>query len=79
MVIEATCERRICQANNVCYYTDIPLGLYMVRGDTMVLMGQVGKFLAQTMKKVDLSELLILIERHGTGELNWDVDMDLQA
>jgi hypothetical protein len=69
----------MCQVNHDCYYADIPLGLYIVRGDAMVLMGQVSDFFAQPMKKVELNELLSLIEESGTGALNWDVDMDLQA
>ncbi len=56
MVMENTSERRvlnvkvknedngdekISEAKTICYYTDIQLGLYLVRGDSMVLLGEV--------------------------------------
>jgi len=54
MVLEETSERRVLLMKNVnnedkdaktddvtCYYTDILLGLYLVRGDSMVLLGEV--------------------------------------
>jgi len=45
MVLEETSERRVLHikkgADTICYYTDIKLGLYIVRGDSMVLLGEV--------------------------------------
>jgi len=50
MVLEDTSERRVLHIKNkrrqggdemCCYYTDVCLGLYMVRGDSMVLLGEV--------------------------------------
>ena len=46
MVMEDVCERRILQTKDangkLCsYYADVRLGLYMVRGDSMVLLGEV--------------------------------------
>ncbi len=45
MVLEETSERRVlhCQKGKetICYFTDIELGLYLVRGDSMVLLGEV--------------------------------------
>ena len=51
MVLEDTSERRVLNvkvspgedsaASTICYYTDIQLGLYLVRGDSMVLLGEV--------------------------------------
>jgi hypothetical protein len=45
MVMEETSERRILHVKKdeytICYYTDIELGLYLLRGDSMVLMGEV--------------------------------------
>ena len=45
MVMEETSERQILHVkkdgNTICYYTDIELGLYLIRGDSMVLMGEV--------------------------------------
>merc|ERR1712014_371980 len=56
MVMENTSERRFHKTSKkkknvgsvanendqITYYTDIQLGLYIVRGDTIVLLGQVG-------------------------------------
>lgn len=45
MVLEETSERRVLlvkkDKETICYYTDIQLGLYLVRGDSMVLLGEV--------------------------------------
>jgi U6 snRNA-associated Sm-like protein LSm1 len=45
MVLEDTSERRVLHlkkgGDTICYYTDIQLGLYLVRGDSMVLLGEV--------------------------------------
>jgi len=46
MVMEDVCERRILHTKGadgkLCsYYADVRLGLYMVRGDSMVLLGEV--------------------------------------
>jgi hypothetical protein len=79
MVMEDTSERRMCFKDQVCYYADVPLGLYVVRGDSMVLLGQVGEFIPQQLKEVKLEELVLMIAESGAGTLNWDVDADLQA
>ena len=51
MVLDGASERRFHSsdekkegANEKCvtYYTDVPLGMYIVRGDSIVLLGQVG-------------------------------------
>mmetsp|Transcript_2331 Transcript_2331/g.3578 ORF Transcript_2331/g.3578 Transcript_2331/m.3578 type:complete len:221 (+) Transcript_2331:208-870(+) len=45
MVLEDTSERRVLHlkkgGDTICYYTDIQLGLYLIRGDSMVLLGEV--------------------------------------
>lgn len=51
MVLDETSERRVLLMKKkpndsdgddvTCYYTDILLGLYLVRGDSMVLLGEV--------------------------------------
>ena len=45
MVVEDTSERRVLHlkkgGDTICYYTDIQLGLYLIRGDSMVLLGEV--------------------------------------
>jgi Small nuclear ribonucleoprotein (snRNP) homolog len=47
MVLEDTSERRILHLNkggdSICYYVDIHLGMYLVRGDSMVLLGEIEK------------------------------------
>ncbi|ACI64572.1 predicted protein, partial [Thalassiosira pseudonana CCMP1335] len=41
MVLEDTSERRILGETTTCYQADVKLGLYVVRGDVVVLMGEV--------------------------------------
>mmetsp|Transcript_24465 Transcript_24465/g.36281 ORF Transcript_24465/g.36281 Transcript_24465/m.36281 type:complete len:188 (-) Transcript_24465:286-849(-) len=45
MVLGETSERRVLHLQKdketICYFTDIKLGLYLVRGDSMVLLGEV--------------------------------------
>ncbi len=48
MVLDGASERRFHSNDEkdgektVTYYTDVPLGMYIVRGDSIVLLGQVG-------------------------------------
>lgn len=44
MVLDDASERRFHsdEASSITYYTDVPLGMYIVRGDSVVLLGQVG-------------------------------------
>mmetsp|Transcript_18065 Transcript_18065/g.30799 ORF Transcript_18065/g.30799 Transcript_18065/m.30799 type:complete len:81 (+) Transcript_18065:348-590(+) len=80
MVMEKTYERKMCCKEGVAYFTDHPLGLYVVRGDSMVLLGQIGKdFPAGRMKEVTQKELDELIKDSGSGGLQWDFDNDLTA
>ena len=77
----------------VCYQTDIKLGLFVVRGDSVVLFGEVeddeeGRS-DGSVRFVSLEEFERLEEveakRKGEGEerreepINWDFDMDLVA
>mmetsp|Transcript_4448 Transcript_4448/g.8554 ORF Transcript_4448/g.8554 Transcript_4448/m.8554 type:complete len:185 (+) Transcript_4448:58-612(+) len=45
MVLEDTSERRILHlnkgGNSTCYFVDVHLGMYLVRGDSMVLLGEI--------------------------------------
>jgi U6 snRNA-associated Sm-like protein LSm1 len=81
MVLEETCERRMCLVNGISHYCDVPMGLYVIRGDSMVLLGQVdgGEAAANNMKEVELDELMAMIKESGTGAINWDFDADLEA
>jgi LSM domain len=74
LILHDALERRIAFDDKVCCYTDIPLGMYIVRGDSMVLMGQAPKSNSY-MKKVSLEEL----EDLPSSPLEWDFDMDLIA
>lgn len=48
MVLDCASERRFHDNNNgndgkkTTYFTDVPLGMYIVRGDSIVLLGQIG-------------------------------------
>jgi hypothetical protein len=59
------------------YYADVPLGIYVVRGDSMVLAGDVNDDL-QLMEKVSL-DTLNEMRKKGIPGLNWDFDTDLTA
>lgn len=59
------------------YYADVPLGIYVVRGDSMVLAGDVNDNL-QMMEKVSIDKLKE-IRKIAIPELNWDFDADLTA
>lgn len=80
MVLQETFERRIVSSAGVCYYHDIPLGVYIVRGDSMVLMGQLNEMKEQMiMRQVGLEELENIQKKEGSAPLNWDFDADLIA
>lgn len=53
------------------------MGVYIVRGDSIVLLGQVAP--DEGMKKVELAELDEMIKGSGEAVLEWDFDKDLQA
>lgn len=67
MVLDEACERKmyVDAKEGVTYYADIPLGVYIVRGDSVVLLGQVGEVGNESrsgngqagMQEVELEEL----------------------
>ena len=103
MVLEDTSERRILvvkskdndKESTVCYQTDIQLGLYVLRGDVVVLMGEVdadedqqevsndGKIRNVSFEEFEQLEEEDAKRREETGdaieEIEWDFDMDLVA
>ena len=104
MVMQETCERRILVVPgdkgdggdgpaSMCYQTDIQLGLFIVRGDNVVLLGEVDDDEEEAedehIRFVSLEEFEQLEdeeakrkEESGEGEdepINWDFDMDLVA
>lgn len=83
MVLLDAIERRIVTVkddNGVArnFYSDIPLGIYVVRGDSMVLAGEVHDNSAQLMQEVSLEELESLAVK-ADAPLEWDFDGDLTA
>ena len=105
MVLEDTSERRILvvkksteeddKESTICYQTDIQLGLYVLRGDVVVLMGEVdgeedtqevsndGRIRNVTFEEFEQLEEEEAKRREESGEVNaeveWDFDMDLVA
>ena len=64
--------------SGVASYNDIPLGIYVVRGDTVVLMGRLADGEIQQMKQVD-GEEFDQLARTSKPPLEWDFDTDLIA
>ena len=66
-------------ASSDVYYSDVPLGLYVVRGDSVVIMGRTDPA-AAVGQAVSLQELEeIQRKQAAAAELDWDVDADLVA
>jgi hypothetical protein len=91
MILEDTSERRMCvdntTNNNMYYYSSIPLGCYVVRGDNVVLLGKLTAEQNDDSTEVSLEELEEIIMRQQskqneelmTSTKNWDFDRDLEA
>lgn len=80
LILQDASERRVVVANGICHYANIPLGLYIVRGDSVVLMGQVDAMREpNVMKEVSLAELDAIRKESGESETVWDFDSDLVA
>jgi U6 snRNA-associated Sm-like protein LSm1 len=78
LVLEEASERKVhCDSDGVIYFADVPLGVYVIRGDSMVLLGQVAP--DDGMKEVEPKELQEMIEKSNKEELGWDFDNDLLA
>lgn len=78
MVLEDTKERKTHRhEDGETYYADIDVGLQVVRGESMVLLGQAGTNVP--MKLVPLEELNKMIQQSETQNLEWDFDKDLLA
>jgi len=78
LVLAESTERKVHghKDGNV-YFSDVPMGVYIVRGDSIVLLGQVAP--ADGMTKVEPAELDKMIKESGEAVLEWDFDKDLQA
>ena len=79
MVLEETSERSVHRGpDGTMYYSDLEMGVHVVRGDSMVLLGQVGP--DEGMKRVDLQELEAMKKDSKQVEGPcFDFDTDLQA
>lgn len=85
-MLQDAVERRIVldksNDSGITCYTDIPLGVYVVRGDSMVLSGALNPAMDQYpgMKQVSLEEFEALAEKDENEETTeWDFDTDLTA
>jgi LSM domain len=81
MVLSEATERRIITVNTdgvrKNYFADIPLGMYIVRGDSMVLCGEVHNHWP-LLEEVTLEELDKL-QAQAEPSLEWEFDLDLTA
>jgi hypothetical protein len=73
MVLQHAIERKIhtSHKDQVTYFADMPMtGLYVVRGDTIVLLGQVGEEGQEDnamMKQVEMEEMEDMIKAAAAG------------
>ena len=73
--LEDTCERALLGKK----YCDVPIGLYIVRGDNIVLLGEVDdEKEAETLTKIDQEQYLELsdqpVEAEEASKVVWDFD-----
>lgn len=95
MILNEAVERRCYTSTKekTTYYSDIPLGVYVIRGDSMVLLGNIAddtgtnnnnnSSMMYPMKELSLDELdEKMAQKQREGEeppLTWDFDTDLIA
>ena len=78
MVLEEASERKVHNGKDgSIFYSDVPMGVYIVRGDSIVLLGQISP--DDGMKKVEPAEMEEMVKNAEKEELEWDFDKDLQA
>ena len=78
MVLEEAFERKVHKGKDgKIYFSDIPMGVYVVRGDAIVLLGQIAP--DDGMTKMEPAEMEEMIEKEKKDSLEWDFDKDLQA
>jgi U6 snRNA-associated Sm-like protein LSm1 len=78
LVLDESTERKTHRhKDGTVYFSDVPMGVYIVRGDSIVLLGQVAP--DDGMKKVEPAELEEMMKGSDQAALEWDFDKDLQA
>lgn len=78
LVLADSTERKVHRhKDGTVYFSDVPMGVYIVRGDSIVLLGQVAP--DDGMKKVEPAELEEMTKGSDHAALEWDFDKDLQA
>jgi hypothetical protein len=78
MVLEEVSERKFHRSKEgIIYFADHAVGVYIARGDSMVLLGQVGS--DDGMKQIEMGELEAMIRDDAEENLEWDFDKDLLA
>ena len=57
-------------------YCDIPLGLFLVRGDNLIMLGEVddAKEASQNLEEVSAAELTELLASAPNKKLEWDFE-----
>ncbi len=86
MVVEGAVERRFCWSKGV--FADVPMGTYIVRGDNVVLLGEVIQHEPteglKQVSEVKLEEAMNALndserENEEKVKASWDFDLDLQG
>lgn len=70
LIVEDTCERVLLKGK----YCDVPLGLYIVRGDTIVLVGEIEKNLEELESVPPEQYTAELSEQAGELRIQWDFE-----
>ena len=75
LILEDTCERVLLSGK----YCDFPLGLYIVRGDNIVLLGEIDADKeSQALQKIDQEQYMALAEQveegDEAGKVVWDFE-----
>ena len=86
LVLLDTVERRIVrlrdqQGTNAmqCFYSDLPLGTFLVRGDSMVLMGAIDDDDVSWLFPVASAQEFSKLQEKAEATIEWDFDGDLIA
>jgi len=70
LIVEDTCERVLLKGK----YCDVPLGLYIVRGDTLVLVGEIEKDLEELESVPPEEYSAELAEQAEQTRIQWDFE-----